>query len=46
MTGQDKPMVEDPATLSSAQMSQLRLYESELWKKACRMPMASGQSLA
>ncbi|CAK9097967.1 Adenylate cyclase type 10 (Germ cell soluble adenylyl cyclase) (sAC) (Testicular soluble adenylyl cyclase) [Durusdinium trenchii] len=33
---EDKPMVEDPATLSSAQMSQLRLYESELWKKACR----------
>eukprot|EP00490_Sorites_sp_Unknown_P024421 CAMPEP_0114650246 /NCGR_PEP_ID=MMETSP0191-20121206/7553_1 /TAXON_ID=126664 /ORGANISM="Sorites sp." /LENGTH=158 /DNA_ID=CAMNT_0001864071 /DNA_START=37 /DNA_END=513 /DNA_ORIENTATION=- len=33
---EDRPMVEDPSSLSSAQMSQLKLYESELWKKACR----------
>lgn len=29
-------MVEDPSSLSTQQVSQLRLYESELWKKACR----------
>ena len=29
-------MVEDPSSLSSGQIDQLRLYESEMWKKSCR----------
>ncbi|CAJ1347097.1 unnamed protein product [Effrenium voratum] len=33
---EDKPMVEDPSSLSSGQIDQLRLYESEMWKKSCR----------
>ena len=43
---QDKPMVEDPSSLSSAQMNQLRLYEAELWKKACRTLLLTPRAIS